>query len=329
MEKTLKRTLLWFGAGLLLLLVVTVINQVYQISVTSSAIHPTFGRVVTIIVSLAFLVVFLVPIFGFVKLRKPLELPEETEGAAYEAYLSTLKTRMVKNKYLKEAGFVFDESKDLVSQLDEALLVLDKESLKILNETSSQVFITTAISQNGVLDGFFVLTSLSRIVWRISHIYNQRPTVNEIVYLYSNVAVTVMMAREIEDLILIDEQLEPLIDSLIGESLSTLVPGATAVASIIMNSVIEGSINAFLTLRVGAMAKRYSSAVTKADRRIVKRYATLEACSLFRTIVQQNSVTVVKAFAMASKRATIDRTFGKIKAGANKTSAIVKTLFKK
>ena len=215
------------------------------------------------------------------------------------------------------------------SQLDEALLVLDKESLKILNETSSQVFITTAISQNGVLDGFFVLTSLSRIVWRISHIYNQRPTVNEIVYLYSNVAVTVMMAREIEDLILIDEQLEPLIDSLIGESLSTLVPGATAVASIIMNSVIEGSINAFLTLRVGAMAKRYSSAVTKADRRIVKRYATLEACSLFRTIVQQNSVTVVKAFAMASKRATIDRTFGKIKAGANKTSAIVKTLFKK
>jgi hypothetical protein len=34
---------------------------------------------------------------------------------------------------------------------------------------------TTAISQNGVLDGFFVLASLSRIVWRISHIYNQKP----------------------------------------------------------------------------------------------------------------------------------------------------------
>lgn len=44
MEKTLKRTLLWFGAGLLLLLVVTVINQVYQISVTSSAIRlPRFS----------------------------------------------------------------------------------------------------------------------------------------------------------------------------------------------------------------------------------------------------------------------------------------------
>jgi len=28
----------------------------------------------------------------------------------------------------------------------------------ILGHTSSQVFITTAISQNGVLDGFFVLT---------------------------------------------------------------------------------------------------------------------------------------------------------------------------
>jgi hypothetical protein len=38
---------------------------------------------------------------------------------------------------LKEAGFTFDESKDLVAQLDDALLVLDKESLKILNESSS------------------------------------------------------------------------------------------------------------------------------------------------------------------------------------------------
>lgn len=329
MDKSLKRMLAYLGIGLLLLLILTVINQVYQISVTASTIHPAFGQIVTILLSAVFLVLFLVPLFGFLRLRKPLVMPDESDAAAYAAYLSEVKQRLRGNRILEAEGFAFDESKELRSQIEDALAVLDKESLKVMNETSSQVFLTTAISQNGVLDGLFVLFNLSRIVWTISNIYNQRPSLREIFYLYTNVAVTVLMAREIEDLILVEEQLEPLIDSLIGSTISQMVPGATAVTNLIVSSVIEGAINAFLTLRVAAMAKRYSVSLTKVDRRLVKRYAALEAIGLFRTIVQQNSVTVVKAFALASKRATIDRTVDRVRTGASRTGELLKNWFRR
>ena len=69
MDKSLKRMLAYLGIGLLLLLILTVINQVYQISVTASTIHPAFGQIVTILLSAVFLVLFLVPLFGFLRLR--------------------------------------------------------------------------------------------------------------------------------------------------------------------------------------------------------------------------------------------------------------------
>jgi hypothetical protein len=329
MDKTIKRTLVWTGSGLLLLLILIIINQLNQISIAASVIHPFFGRIVTVFLAILFGVLFLVPAIGFMNLRRPLELPDENDEEAYNSYLLTLKKRFSKNKYLLSAEYVFDENKELKSQIDGALDILNKETIKVINEASSAVFLTTAISQSGVLDGLFVLSNLSRMVWKISHIYNQRPNTKEILYLYANIAATVLMAREIEDLALLDEQLEPVISSLIGGTLSTFVPGATAVANLIVNSVIEGSANAFLTLRVGAMARRYSAATTKVDKRVVRRLATFEACTLLGVVVQQNSVSVVKAFASASKKATLDRTVDKIKEGANKTGSFMKDIFTK
>jgi len=225
--------------------------------------------------------------------------------------------------------FEFQEELLILEQVEKAHEQLDLETVKVIKEASSTVFLTTAISQNGVLDAFFVLSSLSRMVWKISHTYNQRPTFKEILYLYANVAATVLMAREIEDIALMDEQLQPVVNSLIGGTLGNLVPGVTAITNLIVNSVIQGSANAFLTLRVGIIAKKYSASLTKVDKRLIRRSATLEACTLLGVIVQQNSVSIVKAFASASKKATIDKTVDRIRDSANKTGTFVKDIFHK
>ncbi|HBH12965.1 MAG: hypothetical protein XD91_0074 [Clostridiales bacterium 38_11] len=329
MDKALKKTLAWTGIGLLLLLILIVVNQINQIFIAASTIHPAFGRLVTILLSMFFAVIFLVPLFGFLKLRKPLELPDETNSETYVKYLNALKKRLMRNSYIREANFTFDENLALLPQIEAAHEVLNQKTFKIIKESSSTVFLTTAVSQNGILDSFFVLTNLSRMVWQISHIYNQRPNVKEILYLYANVAATVLMAREIEDLALMDEQLQPVINSLIGGTLGTLVPGATAVTNLIINSIIQGSANAFLTLRVGIIARKYSSSLTQIDKGLIKRSATLESCGMLGIIVQQNSVSIIKAFVTASKKATIDRTVDKIKDSANKTGNFVKDIFNK
>jgi hypothetical protein len=133
------------------------------------------------------------------------------------------------------------------------------------------------------------------------------------------------MAREIEDLAILDEQLQPVVNSLIGGTIGTLVPGAAAVSNLIVSSVIEGSANALLALRVGVIAKRYMTRLEKEDKRLLRRSATLEACKLLGSVVQLNSVNIVKSFVKASKRATIDKTIDGIKSGADKTIDGIKT----
>jgi hypothetical protein len=329
MDKTLKRTLVWTGIGLLLLLILIVVNQISQIFLAANAVHPAFGKVVAVSLSLLFAAVFAIPAIGFLSLRKPLLMPDERDEYQYQQYLEQLKKRLVKNPYLKAMDFEFQEELLILEQVEKAHEQLDLETVKVIKEASSTVFLTTAISQNGVLDAFFVLSSLSRMVWKISHTYNQRPTFKEILYLYANVAATVLMAREIEDIALMDEQLQPVVNSLIGGTLGNLVPGVTAITNLIVNSVIQGSANAFLTLRVGIIAKKYSASLTKVDKRLIRRSATLEACTLLGVIVQQNSVSIVKAFASASKKATIDKTVDRIRDSANKTGTFVKDIFHK
>lgn len=327
MDKSIKKVVFGITAGIFFLLAVIIINQLYQIFVMTSAIDPEFGKTITAILGLVFAILFFLPMIGYIKLQKPLTIPDESDPVAYNAYLAMLKKRFAKNKYLIKAGYKFDDTKPLKEQVQEAIDVLDRETLDVMNEASSTVFITTAVSQNGALDSIFVMYSVSKLIWKVSHIYNQRPNIKEIFYLYTNVAITVLMAREIEDLDFLDDEIEPVIDSLIGGTLSAFVPGATAVVNIVISSLLQGTANAFLTLRVGAIARRYSSSIQKTDKRLIKKSATLEAVVLLRKIVQQNSASIVKAFASASKKATIDRTIDKIKTGATKTGDIVKDMF--
>ena len=78
--------------------------------------------------------------------------------------------------------------------LDKARLLLEKESNQIIQRNASAVFLTTAISQNGRLDSLTVLATQIRMVWQIAHLYNQRPSLREMSWLYGNVAVTTLLA---------------------------------------------------------------------------------------------------------------------------------------
>ena len=125
--------------------------------------------------------------------------------------------------------------------------------------TAGQVFVSTAVSQSGRLDTFLVLSLQTRMVWKIARLYNQRPSLREMVNLYANVAGTAFAAGEIQDVDL-SEQIEPVFSAVIG-SLGGAVPGFQLVASILANSVMSGAADAFLTLRVGMITKRYCGAL--------------------------------------------------------------------
>jgi hypothetical protein len=304
MTTSLKKTGIYIAVSMLFLLVIFAINQTAQLYAMTSAIHPYLGYLTLALLIAAFAFIIFIPLTAFLSLKRRPDLPASMDSPEYGTYIDSLKTRLQTNRYLKGEGFAFDETAETRIEVERALKVLNERADTIIKSNSSAVFLTTAISQNGSLDSIFVLSSITKMVWEIAHIYNQRPTFRDLVYLYGNIGATVIMARGIEDIDLLDEQLEPVLTSVLGGGLGSLIPGAVHITSLLVNSISEGSVNALLSLRVGSIAKRYSASTTKVDKRVIRRSATLEAVSLLGGIIKDNTVIIVNSFAKAAKRTT-------------------------
>lgn len=302
--KPLKKGLIYLVVTLFILLTVFAVNQTAQIYALTREIHPYLGYFTLMLMFLLFGAVLAVPLLSWMGMRRRPEVPKSVDDPSYEGYLLILRDRLKSNPYLKKHDYIFNEQEDLLTEIQRAFLVLDSEAGKIIRSGASSVFITTAISQNGSLDSLFVMTSLGRIIWEIAHIYNQRPGIRELLYLYGNIFATVLMARGVEDMDLLDDQLEPVIASVLGGSLGSLIPGAVYVTNLLVNSISEGSVNALLTLRVGSMAKRYSASIVEVDKKVLRRSASVEAISMLGTIIKDNTQLVISAFGSAAKGAT-------------------------
>lgn len=287
-DKTL-RPLKLFGVGLLFLAVIIFISQVLMLQQRINLIHPWMGWLFVLAVVAITSYTIGYPVFMYIKLPRAMALPPEEDQEARKRYQQQLILHLNKNKTLGEKGLLPIPADADETLLQEKLDELNKETESLTKRTASQVFLTTAVSQNGSLDGLFVLVSATKMVWQIASIYHQRPNPKDFIRLYINVAATVLLAREIEDLDVLDEQMEPMITTLFGSMLGSFVPGVNTAVNILVNSAIQGTANAFLTLRVGFIAQQYMGSLVRLERRRVKRSASLQAVRLLGAIVSENA----------------------------------------
>ena len=288
------KTIVFFASFLIIFFfILFVINQTAQVVQLAEKVTPSFGNLVFWGLLIIYAVLILVPVFLFLSLPKSLAPPRSDDAPEFSAYLAALKKRLASNSHLK--GLELSSRQ----HVEESLSILGKKSDEIIQQTASTVFIGTAISQSGRLDAFLVLSAQSRMVWRIARLYYQRPRLREIILLYANVAGTAFLASEFED-IDISEQVEPVLSSALG-ALAVTIPGVQLAASILVNSVLTGTANAFLTLRVGIIAKRYCGSLVLAEKRTLRRTASAEAAKLLGSIVRQGTAKLSKALWKASK----------------------------
>ncbi len=228
----------------------------------------------------------------------PLQPPADEGAPEYAQYLQRLGARLERNPSL--AGFPLDlHTREGVAR---ALRILDEEAKRIIKETATTVFVSTAISQSGRLDGLMVLLAQARMVWRLAHLYHQRPSLREMLDLYANVALTTLLVTGLEDMD-IAEQVEPVIAAALSGSLASVIPGVNVVATMVTNSIIEGTANAFLVLRVGVVTQRYCGALGRLDRKSLRRFASVEAGSLLGSIVLEAAGAVTRAIAHGARQA--------------------------
>ncbi|MEQ8715810.1 MAG: DUF697 domain-containing protein [Cyclobacteriaceae bacterium] len=267
-------------------------NQVSQIYLVLLSINTTLAYAVTGILAAVLIFLMVLPVVLFLRLPSPLTSPSSL--AEVEQFKAKLKQRLASNQFLKQNNIGSDS-------LEDALVALNAEANLRIKKTANTVFLATAISQNGKLDALTVLVTQSKLIWDLAHLYYQRPSLRDLSRLYANVGAATFLASQIEE-IDISEQMEPIIRSLFKGMTTQSVPLVGNSATIIIDSLLEGSTNAFLTLRVGIIARNYCSGQYFATRKEAKLSAFKEASGMLGAIVVSASKNVIAGIVEATRR---------------------------
>lgn len=288
MKSFYKKIALLLSVFIIILFIIFVINQTAQVVELSKNISEEFSKFVFFTLILIYLLILLIPIYLFLTLPKSPKLPEDDKSPEYKKYLEMIKKRLRKNKYLKEKNLKLESEEELHQAISELNKIADKE----IKNNAAGIFTVTALSQSGKLDGLIVLILLTKMIYRIALIYNQRPRMSELIQLYANVFTTSFIAYSIEE-IDIAEQLEPVTDNLAEISVIKTLQSIPA-SGLIAKMLLDGSINAYLAMRVGIITKTYCSSLIKPVRGKLRKSASIQAAKLTVSLVKEIGEKIAK-----------------------------------
>src|SRR5215472_10859958 len=110
-------------------------------------IHPVAAAIVFWSICLAAGFFALYCVVAYARLPAALVPPEETSGPKHKAYLQTLRSRLANNPRTRELPL------GTTTEVEAAIAHLSEEADLVVRRTSSTVFLSTALMQNGRLDG--------------------------------------------------------------------------------------------------------------------------------------------------------------------------------
>jgi hypothetical protein len=145
-----------------------------------------------------------------------------------------------------------------------------------------------------------VLSAQFRMIKEVAEVYYQRPGIRDLWRLYANVGASGFVAGEIQD-----SELLAVLGAPVSAGITSFIPvaGASPLVTLLVNSLLDGSANAFLTLRIGVLARRYAGLRIETDRRLMARSAALESAALLGGVVGQGAGRV----AQLTRRLIMDR----------------------
>jgi Domain of unknown function (DUF697) len=261
-------------------------------------IHPVAGTIAFWSICLAAGFFALYCLITYARLPAALVPPKETSGPRHDAFWRALRSRLATNPRTRDLPL------DTPADVHAAVARLSKEADSVVRRTASTVFLSTALMQNGRLDGLIVLFTQIQMVNGIARVYVQRPSPRELIRLYANVAGTAFVASGLESLEL-GEMVAPLAVSVVP-ALKSGIPGMSGISALLVKCVSTGAANAFLTLRVGEVARRYCELTSRSSPEAIRKSATAAAVQHLSRIVRENGALVVKKIWASTGRALID-----------------------
>jgi Domain of unknown function (DUF697) len=275
-----------------------VITGVTSLISLADRIHPAVGSVVFWAIALGAAAAAFYGVIAYAKLPQALIPPEETSGPKHDAYLEALRGRLAVNPRTRGLPVSTPE------EIETTIGVLSKEADSVVRKTASTVFLSTALMQNGRLDALILLITQIQMVTRVARVYVQRPSPRELLKLYVNVAGTAFISSGLESLDL-GEMVAPLATSVVPAFKGGL-PMLSGISALLVKCVSNGAANAFLTLRVGEVARGYCELTSRTSAEVIRKSATTAAVQHLGRIVRENGALVVRKIWESTGRALIE-----------------------
>ena len=313
MNKTITKALTLIGLFVALYVVASVLATFTQLAASADRIYQGAGQPVFWTLLVAFTGLLLYPLVLLLQMPKAMRPPHDKSEPAYSQYRNWLR------QHLSDSKRTDIETLLQENNVEGALDVLNREADLLVRNTAGGVFVSTAMIQNGRLDGLVMLASQLRLVWKVASLYNLRPSPRQLWYLYSNVGGTMLLSTNLED-VNFAELASPIVNS-VAPSLVSAVPGLQGIGNLLVNSLANGSANAFLTLRVGLIAKAYCAPLVEPDPREVRKSATIAALALLRDIAKENGSAVAKGV-WSGVTGVVGKTASSAVAGTKRAAAL-------
>lgn len=310
MIRTLRSLILPALLGLGILAVLGLLGSALVLYRAAADTHPLLGYAVVGALLSGFVLLLVVPTVRILRLPRGLIRPAGSEGPAWDRFVRAYGRRLLRNARIREAAdrhAALDGARGggveaLAAEVEASLGILDAEARRIIAGHAAAVFAATAVSQSGRLDTVIVLSAQIRMIRELAELYFQRPSVRELTRLYANVGAAAFVAGELED-----SELLAVLGAPVSAGIASLIPirGTDPLVSLLVHSMLEGSANAFLTLRVGVLARRFCGLRLEPDRRKLARSASLEAAELMGSVVGEGAGRVAGTMRRAVARTAV------------------------
>lgn len=224
-----------------------------------------------------------------------LVLRDDPTEAERQAFARELERRLKKNPHVRAAGLRATDEHFLEKALD----VLDARAGEEIRNSAKRVFLGTALSQNGRLDALIVFVSLARMVWRVSGIYNQRPTPAELWSVYSTVSSATFISFSIEALDIprtITESMNELLPAVTPAMAASSVPLMGPMMQQCTSAVIDGAANCLLAIRAGVVTRSAFRFAALGREEVRQQACVREAGTMLAEISRETVGAIVEAF---------------------------------
>lgn len=242
------------------------------------------GWVVFLVLTLAELAGFLLLGYAWFPSRSRLVLKANPTAEEQQAFCAEMHRRLAENSII-QAHNLKPGDPDFIAR---ALEILDARADETIRSDARKIFLGTALAQNGRLDALIVFIALARMVWRISTIYNQRPTPAEIWSVYTAVSSSAFVAFTLDALDIprtVTEALSNLVPAVAPSMAGSSMPIVGMSMHLFTQAMLDGAANGFLAIRAGVLTKnafRYSGLDRDAARSLSSREIRSTMLSLSR-----------------------------------------------